>query len=99
MLARLYVIINSEKETDYQTVKDLLLKMIPTFSISPSRKYANKKGCSEFFVTANLEEDQVRPLLDQLDNNWDGEFDDCSCNSFNTKMFHELIDYLEFTLF
>lgn len=99
MLARLYVVINSEEQQDYQTVKDLLLEMNPNFSISPYREYAGKKGCSEFFVTADLKEEQVQPLLDQLNNDWDGEMDDCICNGFNTKMFNELVDYLQFTLF
>lgn len=99
MLARLYVIIASEKQEDYQKIKDLLLQIKPDFSISPYREYAGKKGCSEFFVTGNLDDAQVQPLLDQLNNDWDGNKDDCSCYGFNTKMFHELVDYLEFTLF
>lgn len=99
MLARLYVVINSEVQSDYQLIKDMLLQMNPSFSISPSREYAGKKDCSEFFITADLEKDDVQPLLDQLNNDWDGEIDDCSCYGFNTKMFHELVYYLQFTLF
>lgn len=99
MLARLYVIISSEDQKDYQTVKNMLLQIEPGLSISPYREYAGKKDCSEFFVTADLEEKQIEPLLNQLNNDWDGEIDDCSCYGFNTKMFHELVYYLEFTLF
>ena len=43
MLARLYVIIESEDIKDYQMIKDLLLQINPNFSISPSREYAGKK--------------------------------------------------------
>ena len=86
MLARLYVIIESED-------------INPNFSISPSREYAGKKDCSEFFVTANLDVTEVPLLLERLNNDWDGEIDDCSCYGFNTRMFHDLVYYLEFALF
>lgn len=99
MLARLYVVISSEELEDYEMIKNRLLEINPNLSISPSREYSGKKDCSDFFVTANLEEQEVQPLLDQLNNDWDGEMDDCSCYGFNTKMFHELVYYLEFTLF
>lgn len=99
MLARLYVIIESEDIKDYQMIKDLLLQINPNFSISPSREYAGKKDCSEFFVTANLDVTEVPLLLERLNNDWDGEIDDCSCYGFNTGMFHDLVYYLEFALF
>lgn len=99
MLSRLQVVISSEEDKDYQTVKELLLKINPNLSISPCREYAGLKGHSEFFVTANFNKDEVKPFLDQLNNDWDGEIDDCICYGFNTKMAHELIYYLGFTLF
>ena len=82
MLARLYVIIESEDIKDYQMIKDLLLQINPNFSISPSREYAGKKDCSEFFVTANLDVTEVPLLLERLNNDWElqtVEIDDCSC--------------------
>ena len=33
MLARLYVIISSEEDKDYKTIKDLLLQICPQFCI------------------------------------------------------------------
>lgn len=99
MLARLHVIISSEEDKDYQTIKDLLLKIRPDFSISYFREYAGLKNHSEFFVTCDLEEKEVQPLLDQLNNDWDGEQDDCICYGFNTKMFHPLVYYLGFVYF
>lgn len=99
MLARLHVIISSEKDTDYQKVKEELLNINPQFSISPSREYAGLKGHSEFYITCDLHENEVQPLLDQLNNDWDGEMDDCICYGFNTKMFDEMVYYLGFTYF
>ena len=99
MLARLHVIISSEKDSDYKLIKDLLLKINPQFSISPSREYAGIQGHSEFYITCDLQPDEVQPLLNQLNNDWDGEKDDCVCYGFNTKMFHELVYYLGFVYF
>ena len=48
MLARLYVIIESEDIKDYQMIKDLLLQINPNFSISPSREYEiGRASCRE----------------------------------------------------
>lgn len=99
MLARLHIIISSEYEQDYQNVKNELLKINNDFSISTSRPYAGIRDHSEFYLTCDLNQEDVQPLLDQLNNDWDGEMDDCVCYGFNTKMFHPLIYCLEFTLF
>ena len=53
----------------------------------------------EFYITVDLKPEEVQPLLDQLNNDWDGEMDDCDCYGFNTKMFDELVYCLEFTYF
>lgn len=99
MLARLHVILASEDEADYQKVRDELYNINSDFSISPSREYMGLKGHSEFYITCDLQKNQVQPLLDQLNNDWDGEIDDCICYGFNTKMFDSLVYYLGFTLF
>lgn len=99
MLTRLHVIISSEDEKDYEFIKHLLLDINPHFSISPSKEYAGLKGYSEFYTTCDLNEKDVQPLLDQLNNDWDGDIYDCMCYGFNTKMFHSLVYYLEFQLF
>ena len=99
MFARLHVIVSSEDDKEIQMIKDLLLDINPNFSISPSRVYAGLKDHSEFYITCDITKEEVQPLLDQLNNDWDGEMDDCICYGFNTKMFHELVYYLGFTLF
>lgn len=99
MLARLHIIISSEEEKAYQDVKDLLLQINPKLSVSPSREYAGVKDHSEFFATGNFEKAEVKPFLDQLNNDWTGEEDNCDSYGFNTKMFHQLVYYLGFTLF
>jgi len=93
------VIISSEKEADYENVKNKLLEMNSQFSISTARPYARIKDHSEFYITCDLSKDEVQPLLDLLNNDWEGEQDDCICYGFNTKMFHPLVYCLEFTLF
>lgn len=99
MFARLHVIVSSEDDKEIQMIKDLLLDINPNFSISPSREYAGLKDHSEFYITCDITKEEVQPLLDQLNNDWDVEMDDCICYGFNTKMFHELVYYLSFTLF
>lgn len=99
MFLRLHVIISSEKSEDEKLIKDLLYQIKPNLSISPTREYAGLKDHSEFYATGDITISEVQPLLDQLNNDWDGEQDDCICYGFNTKMFHPLVYYLGFTLF
>ncbi|WP_294578325.1 hypothetical protein [uncultured Thomasclavelia sp.] len=99
MLARLHVVIDSENDQDYLEVKQKLLTINPDFSISPNRPYQLIKDHSEFYITIDLSEDEVKPLLDQLNNDWTGEIDECDCYGFNTKMFDQRVYCLEFTYF
>lgn len=99
MFLRLHVIISSEKSEDEKLIKDLLYQIKPNLSISPAREYAGLKDHSELYATGDITISEVQPLLDQLNNDWDGEQDDCICYGFNTKMFHPLVYYLGFTLF
>lgn len=99
MLARLHVIVSSENEEDIKTVKQLLLQINPEFSISPAREYQGLKDHSEFYCTFKIYKDKIQLLLDILNDDWEGEKEDCICYGFNTKMFHDLVYYLEFTLF
>jgi len=99
MLARLHVIFSSEEDKDYEMLKQELFNMNSNFCISPYREYAGLKNHSEFYITFQIEEKDVQPLLDQLNNDWDGEYDDCICYGFNTKMFNSLVYYLNFQLF
>lgn len=99
MFARLHVIISSEEEKDYETVKQECLSINHDFSISPARPYPLQKGHSEFYITFHIHEDEIQPLLDQLNNDWDGDKESCSCYGFNTKMFHPLVYCLEFDVF
>ena len=99
MLGRLYVIINSKNESDCEMIKEELLKIRSDFSFSPSRESPGQKGTSDFFATCDINEEEVPVLLDKLNNDWDGEMDDCICYGFNTKMFHPMVYFLEFTYF
>lgn len=99
MLARLHIIISSENEKDEIDIRQSLIKINPYFSISPSRPYSLLKGHNEFFITFQINENEIQPLLNQLNNDWDGEKESCHCYGFNTKMFHPLVYCLEFDIF
>ena len=47
----------------------------------------------------DLNEDEIDDLLSKLNNDWDGENDDCQAYSFNTTMFHPNVYYLQFQSF
>ncbi|MFQ6793391.1 hypothetical protein [Thomasclavelia sp.] len=99
MLARLHVVISSEADQAYLQVKEKLLMINPDLSISPNGPYQPMKDHSEFYATVDLKEEEVLPFLAKLNNDWTGEYDDCECYGFNTKMFDELVYCLEFTYF
>ena len=98
MIARLYIIISSTNESDEKEIKNKLLDICPSFSMSASRECPHVKNAIDFYVTADLKEEDVKPILDKLNNDWDGEYDQCTCYGFNTKMFDPLVYYLDFTL-
>lgn len=99
MLGTLYVVMTGNREEDYQMIKEKLLKINPNFSISPYKESYMEKNAIEFFVTFETEESQVRNILDQLNNDWDGPYDDCMAYGFNTKMFDPLLYHLAFQLY
>lgn len=98
MLARIHIIIDSENNDDYLTVKEELNKLYPHFSISPARPYHGKAHSSEFFVTANMTQEEADLLILKLNNDFDGEDYDLEAYGFNTKMFHSLVYYINFIL-
>ena len=88
MLARLHVIISSEENSQVDQIKEKLKQINPKFSISPVRSYPGLKDHSELYCTLEIEKNDVETLLAKLNNDWDGEFDDCDAYGFNTIMFH-----------
>ena len=99
MLARLHVVISSEDEKDYESVKEKLTQIYPAFSISASREFPGLKGHSDFYITCELKQEDVLPLLDKLNNDWDGDEGSYDCYGFNTKMFDPLVYYISFDVF
>ena len=99
MLARLHVIISSEEDIQVEQVKEKLKQINSKFSISPIRNYQGLKNHSEFYCTLEIEKNDVLALLTQLNNDWDGSYDDCICYGFNTVMFDSSVYCLEFVLF
>ena len=57
MLGTLYVVISSEKEEDYQMIKEQLLAINPHFSISPYKESTMTRNASEFFVTFQIKKE------------------------------------------
>lgn len=98
MLARIHMIIDSENEVDIQTIKEQLYHLCPKLSISPDRPYQGKAHSSEFFITAQMSKDEADVLIQQLNNDFDGEDYDLEAYGFNTQMFHPLVYYIHFLL-
>ena len=60
---------------------------------------ALEKDAVEFFATCQITKEKAQDVLDQLNNDWDGEVDDCIAYGFNTKMFDSLVYHLNFQLY
>ena len=58
-----------------------------------------KLACEVRKTNCELEENEIDDLLSKLNNDWDGEKDDCQAYSFNTTMFHPNVYYLQFQSF
>ena len=91
--------ISSSKEEDYQKVKEELLEIYPDFSVSPYKESQMEKDAVEFFATCQITKEKAQEVLGQLNNDWDGEVDDCIAYGFNTKMFDSLVYHLNFQLY
>ena len=99
MLARLHVVIESEQDRDYEDIKNKLLEIYPSFSISASREFPGMKDCSDFYITCELNKEDIQPLLNKLNNDWDEDEGSYECYGFNTKMFDPLVYYISFDVF
>ena len=53
----------------------------------------------DFSVSPYKESQMEKEVLGQLNNDWDGEVDDCIAYGFNTKMFDSLVYHLNFQLY
>ena len=99
MIARLYTVIDVEDESVVEEVKSVINQIGPKFSFSPSREQPTLAHCLDFFGTAeDISMEEIELLLTKLNNDWDGEMDDCDAYGFNTKMFHPRVYYLQFQI-
>lgn len=98
MLVRLHVVIDTEDTGTEEEIKEQLRSYCPDLSFSPSREQPSLMNCREFYSTVQLEKEQAETLRQTLNNDWDGEFDDCDAYGFNTIMFHPHVYYLQFQI-
>lgn len=98
MLGVLHIIFTGQ-EADYQSLKAKIYQIDSRFSVSPWRLYPLADNQGEFNCSIDLAEREVAPLLDQLNNDWDGSLDECVCFGFNTKMFDPRVYKLEFNYY
>ena len=99
MKIRLQVVVDQEDEAVVELVQNALNEICSKMSYSPSRLQPSLAGCMEFYATGELNEKEIDHLLSELNNDWDGEADDCQAYSFNTMMFHPNVYYLQFQSF
>ena len=98
MLARVHVVVTPEDEKVVEEVIEALREIESKFSYSPWREQPSLANCLEFFGTANLNDEEIDNFLAKINNDLDGERDDCSAYSFNTKMFHKNVYYIQFQI-
>lgn len=95
MKVLLYIVVEGN-EGDVEEIQNQLKHHIQNISFSPFRIQESLNECIEFYATFSVNLDQIEPLLAWLDNDWDGEEDDCICYGFNTKPFNSKIYYMHF---
>lgn len=95
MKIRLHVVVEGTEEISDQ-LKLKLSKIQSKLSYSPSREQPNLLNCYEFFATADLSMEEIKNLKEQLNNDWEGEEDDCCAYGFNTKMYDPTMYYVQF---
>lgn len=94
MNLHLYVVVKTDNEKDVKEVQEELLKICPDFHFSFWREQESLVDCVEFHATAKVEEKMLKHIYDSLNNDWDGDMDDCTAYGFNTKMFDPRVYYL-----
>lgn len=94
MFLKLHVVVESLDEKVIQEVQEDLKKIDPNFSCSPSKEQESLNNCSEFYATLNCSKETLDYLYKTLNNDFDGEPDDCWAYGFNTKMFNKNVYYL-----
>ena len=99
MKIRLHVVVDQEDEAVVELVQNALNEICSKMSYSPSRLQPSLAGCMEFYATGELNEKEIDHLLSELNNDWDGEADDCQAYSVNTTRFHPNVYYLQFQSF
>lgn len=99
MKIRLHVVVDKEDEKVVDIVQEALHELCPSMSYSPSRLQPSLAGCMEFYATNDLEDEEIEELLSKLNNDWEGQKDDCQAYGFNTIMFHPNVYYLQFQTF
>lgn len=95
MLVCLHVVVDTEDKDMEEEVQNRLLELCPDFSFSPSRPQPSLVNCMEFYATGQMEAQMAENLRTSLNNDWEGETDDCDAYGFNTCMFHPHVYYLQ----
>lgn len=98
MKIRLHVVVDSEDEAIESEVKEQLSLICPKLSFSPSREQPTLFNCVEWYATADIDESNLEDILNSLNNDWEGEAQDCQAYGFNTTMFHSNVYYLQFQI-
>lgn len=95
MKSRLHVVVEGSEETA-ENLKQKLSQLQNKLSYSPTREQPSLFNCYEFFCTADLTQEEIDTLKASLNNDWEGEEDDCSAYGFNTIMFDPCMYYVQF---
>jgi hypothetical protein len=91
---KLHVVVKGLSEQTVKEVQQHLLEIWPNFYFSHSREQHSLRDCLEFYATTSCSKEEAQKLYEVLNNDWDGEPDDCIAYGFNTKMFDPNVYYL-----
>lgn len=101
MRALVHIVLSTEEEKIYREICDQLKTFHSNLSISPAREYFRMNNACEFYVTLDIEKNEIQDLLDKLSSSFDvNDYEDSwECYGITSKIFHKDIYSIHFDLY
>ena len=99
MKATMYVILSTNNTQSCNEVVNRLKELYSPLSISPTREYYGMENALEFYVTFDINKDDLKIFLNHLSDSFDEDEDQWECYGMTSKIFHKDIDYIRINIY
>ena len=99
MKATMYVILSTNNTQSCNEVVNILKEFYSTLSIYPKRDYYGMENALEFYVTFDINKDDLKIFLNHLSDSFDEDEDQWECYRMTSKIFHKDIDYIRINIY